>query len=133
MPRLRRSLFLAIVFLAGCNSGPEFLPVKGKVTYGGVAVESGVIQFEAADRLSPSGKGGIIKNGEYAAELPAGEFVVRITGMKAADKKKAYEDSPESPSMNSYQQYLPAKFNTETTLKVTIQAKKDDLDFNLEK
>jgi hypothetical protein len=132
MQRLFPLFAFGIVVLAGCTTEPRLVSVKGKVTYDGVPVESGLVHFQAADGTSPSAKGGAIIKGEYAAEVPVGELIVKITGMKATgEKKKAY--APDSPWQDVTVQYLPEKYNTETLLRVTVEARKDDLDFKLEK
>jgi hypothetical protein len=134
MKRTLPLLAIGILLLAGCNTGPVLVPVKGKIAYDGVPVESGVVQFHAADGESPSAKGGAIIKGEYAAEVPTGELIVKITGSRASGEKRKFpENAPDGKWINLSEQYVPAKYNTETTLKVTIQGRKDDLDFNLEK
>jgi hypothetical protein len=132
MPRFLAFFFCGTILLAGCNAGPEYIPVKGKVTYDGVPIESGLVRFDAVDGKSPSAKGGTIIKGEYAAEAPAGEFLVRITGTRVTGKRKMY-DTPDSPMVDKTEEVVPKNYNTESTLKVTIQVKKDDLDFKLEK
>ena len=119
-----------LLLLAGCDAGPQYMPVTGRVTFDGVPIESGVVQFVPADGKSPSAKGGIIKNGEYAAEVAPGEMIVRIVGHKVVSKRKIY-DTPDSPIMEKTDQFVPKKYNSETILKATITAGKDDLDFKL--
>jgi hypothetical protein len=42
----RLGLFLALIFLAGCDNGSNsLLPVSGKVTYKGAALQGGIIVF----------------------------------------------------------------------------------------
>ena len=122
------------MLLAGCGGGrePVLIPVKGKVSYNGVPLETGLVQFEAVGGRSASAKGGIILNGEYSASVPAGDLLVKISSDKVVGKRKRY-DTPDSPMDDVTEQVVPKKYNLESTLKVTVQATKDDLDFKLEK
>ena len=121
------------LILAGCNSGVQWIQVKGTVKFNGAPLEKGMVQFEAKDGKSPSAKGGIIENGIYTAEVPAGEQIVRITSNKVVGQRPMYKDMPDSKMMDITEQLIPKKYNTETTLKATVTAQKNDLDFNLDK
>jgi hypothetical protein len=126
-------VFGIVMLLAGCDSKSSLIPVKGKVTYQGVPLEKGLVHFEAIDGKSPSAKGGIIENGAYSAHVPAGELRVKITSDKVVGKRPMYKDMPDSKMIDISEQFIPKKYNTETALKVTIQSRRDDLDFHLEK
>jgi hypothetical protein len=121
-------IFLAA---AGCEAGPRLIPVKGQVSLDGVPIEVGLVQFEAADGRSPSAKGGIIAKGEYSAEVPAGEMIVKITGSKVVGTYQPYEGVPGGPVKEKFEQFVPKQFNTETTLKVSVQANMEPLNFHL--
>jgi hypothetical protein len=117
--------------LASCDSGPQLVHVKGKVSYAGVPLEKGLVQFEPTDGKSTSGKGGIIENGVYTAEVPRGDLRVRITSEKVVSQKPMY--GPGSKMVDVTEPLVPKKYNADTTLKVTIDGRRDDLDFILEK
>lgn len=123
-------VILTFVFV-GCESGPRYFPVKGEVSFNGKPVESGLVHFESADGNSPSAKGGAILDGQYAAQLPPGEWIVRITATRVIGTRKVYEDAPDSPIKEVTEQFLPKQFNTESDLRVKIDAKRDDLHFKL--
>lgn len=127
LPALVAGVFL---LLAGCDAGPRMYSVKGRVKLNGVPIETGLVRFESADGNRPSAKGGVIANGEYDAQVPAGELIVRITGSKIVGTRQVY-DTPDSPVKNRYEQFVPRQFNDESTLKVTIQADREDLHFDL--
>jgi hypothetical protein len=121
------------MILAGCgDGGPTLIPVKGKVSYDGKPLETGLVRFEPLDGKSASGKGGVIANGEYTALVPAGELLVKISSDKIVGKRKRY-DMPDSPMDDVTEQVVPKKYNIDSKLKVNVQAKKDDLDFELKK
>lgn len=121
---------VALLFVFGCTPASPLVPVKGRVTFDGAPVESGLVEFEPVDRNNPSAKGGIITNGDYTAEVPPGELKVKITASKSTGKRKMYEDA-NSPLVDIMEQYLPKKYNDESDLKVNVAGKKDDLDFVL--
>ena len=124
------AVILALAFV-GCESGPRYFPVKGEVSFNGKPVESGLVHFESADGNSPSAKGGAILNGQYAAQLPPGEWIVRITAIRVIGTRKVYEDAPDSPIKEVTEQFLPKQFNTESDIRVKIDARRDDLHFKL--
>lgn len=132
MPRTLPSFaLLVVVALVGCDSGLTYHRVKGKVTFDSKSIETGVIEFDPVDRNTPSAKGGAIKNGEYTADIPAGEWTVRISADRVTGKRKMYEQSPDSPWTDITEQYLPKKYNEQSELKVRIDSKRDDLNFDL--
>ena len=123
--------FIVVLMVAGCNTGPNYSAVKGRVTVDGKPIESGLVEFEPVDRNSQSPKGGVITNGDYSAEVPPGEMKVKITAMRSTGVKKKRYDTPDSPVDEITEQFLPKKFNEETELKATIKSGKNDLDFLL--
>ncbi len=125
------SVALLAPIVLGCDSGPRYIPVKGEVSYNGKTVENGLVHFESADGKNPSAKGGGITDGKYSAELPAGEWIVRVTGVRVVGTRKVYEDAPDSPIKDVTEQYLPKRFNAESDIRVKIDAKRDDLHFHL--
>ncbi len=58
---------------------------------------------------------------------------MRITSDKVVGQRPMYKDVKDSKMIDLTEPLVPKKYNTETTLKVTVTARKDDLDFNLEK
>ena len=97
----------------------------------GIPSQIGYARVESADGNSPSAKGGAILDGQYAAQLPPGEWIVRITATRVIGTRKVYEDAPDSPIKEVTEQFLPKQFNTESDLRVKIDAKRDDLHFKL--
>ena len=122
-----------VLMLDSCNFGPSLIPVKGRVTLDGVPLEKGLVHFEAVDGKASSAKGGIIVNGDYSAEVPAGELRVKITSTRVVRQKKLNPDMPDSKMIDEEEQIVPKKYNDDTTLKVTVQSRRDDLDFLLKK
>jgi hypothetical protein len=131
MARAWSFLIVALAFfLVGCQSEVPLVKVHGKVTVDDAPVEKGFVQFEPADGKSPSAKGGTITNGEYTAEVPVGEMIVRISGSKVVGQKKAY-DTPESPMRDVLKDVVPAKYYKDSKLKADIKPGMPELDFKL--
>jgi hypothetical protein len=126
MDKLLGSVCLGSVFVVvvGCN-GKDSYPITGKVSFDGQPVSNGQILFIPADKsLSPAA--GRIEDGEYRLQASTGSKRVEI---RAARIVRAAKETI-GPQ---YQDYIPAKFNTASTL--TAEVKADDenrFDFHLE-
>jgi hypothetical protein len=116
--RLRFARCVALLLLAiaplGCGgSGPETYPVSGTVTFDGQPVPDGDILFVPAD-----GKGlpdpGKIENGEFSFDAKPGPKRVEIE----ASRQTGPVDT--SMGMAPRQPYIPACYNTETTLTAEV-------------
>jgi len=128
--------FLALTVCMGCDFGPKTLPVAGEVTFDGQPVQKGRIQFIPVDGTPGRTTGGSITDGRYAiakegGPLADGTYAVRILGMRKSDKKIADPMSPSGALMQIEENYLPAAYNSRTTLKVVVC--ESSLDFRLEK
>jgi hypothetical protein len=122
---------LAALASAGCGSDePARVIVSGNVSFDGQPVQLGGIQF-----VPQEGTPGVaalfeISGGHYAAEakggLPVGNYKVEIRAFRAA----ANSSSP-APR----EQYIPAKYNTNSELTTTVEASSTPLarDFALTK
>jgi hypothetical protein len=118
---------LAIVLGCGSETAGGRRAVTGTVSYGGQPVEEGQIVFEPQAAGAPLATGQI-KGGEYEIDAkygPAtGPYRVRIEGFR---KKKLANMPPhpyagDSPDASTVaEQYLPATYNTRSTLQVEIK------------
>ena len=128
---------LALLWCAvmiGCGpGGPPLLGVSGQVTYDGQPVSNGSIGFSPTD--PSAGKGGaadlIEGRYEFPDGLPAGNYTVWIEAQRPSGKKFPSEDG--GAPVDQLVQYIPAAYNTDSTLQVEITTDRDDLDFLLEK
>jgi hypothetical protein len=129
-------LLLATVATLGCSgSGDEIVKseITGTITYNNEPVEFGEIHFLPADgTVGPQANGGI-RDGKYAVQANGG---VPVGNQKVAIF--AYFDLPKPDFLpplapTPREQYIPAKYNKQTELTVTIEADRDEpLDFKLE-
>jgi hypothetical protein len=106
---------LGIISLQSCGrSGIRTYPVTGTVTMAGQPIEKGSIVFDPADGRGTSAMGSI-ENGQFTAEVPAGEKIVRITAVRTTNEKDQYgEFITES--------YIPERHNTNSEIKRTVSA-----------
>jgi hypothetical protein len=134
MHAIARTVALVVLFtglVAGC-SGPASGDVAGTVTYDGIPVEKGAIQFVPADGKGPTA-GGPIENGKFdVKKVPPGVAKVRITGYKEAKKQKMYDD-PKADWVVTTEDYIPAKHNTESKLEYEVKPGPQTKDFTLAK
>lgn len=126
MQRTILILFLVSSFslLLGCgkDTGGR-VAVSGTVTFKGKPLESGTIQFDAADGSLMSGA--TITAGEY--EVPAaqgllpGKYTVRVSSVEeAGEAEEAPGDSMAAEAQNK--DLIPAEFNTESTTTMDVTA-----------
>jgi hypothetical protein len=113
----------------GCQQGPNYPTISGKVAYNGEPVASGEISFQSVDGATPSASS-IIRDGSYHVQVPPGKKKVIITGTKVTGSRPAYEGDPQSPLIELTEQYLPAEYNERTTLERDV-ASSATLDFDL--
>jgi hypothetical protein len=108
--------------LASCQNDNTPVGVVGRVTLDGGPLPNGVIVFESLDATRGQNRQATIENGVFAlpdAEgiLPGTEFRVIIRAFRKTGRKLPYPDP--TGSWDETEQYLPAEYNTATTLKVT--------------
>jgi len=130
---LRSIYILGTLCLLGCNPNAP-VEVTGKVSFNGKPVNSGTIMFEPEDKKGPT-QGQAIVNGEYRLAGPncvdPGNKTVRIEAHGPSGKK--VPSAPGSSTMvDAFHQYIPAKFNSKSELKKTIEpGKATTIDFDL--
>lgn len=119
-----------VLIVAGCeHSGPERVAVSGKVTYRGEPVKSGEIRFIPIQETGGPTWGALIVDGQYVADgkggVPVGVHRVEICapGAKGTAGRGRTFGAPSSHDAEtvSQKQYLPAKYNTQSTLEITVE------------
>lgn len=122
---------LGLVVIAGCmigcgqSSGPELAWVEGDVTFNGSPATFAIIEFQPEGKGSPS-VGFADENGHYQLQFSqnrrgatVGRHTVRIT----------FDDDPSPDSPPPIQ--VPARYNTQSELKVEVKRGSNDHDFDL--
>lgn len=123
------SALLLAVMMAGCSSKPAGSTIKGTVTLDGQPLVSGRILFVAVDQGSPSAEAAITA-GQFEALVPPGDKRVEIRAPKVTGKKKMY-DTPDSPTVDTVVELLPAKYNVNSELKMTVDGTAQEQNFDL--
>lgn len=125
------------MFAAGCGEpGPKRHPLSGTVSWEGQPVDDGIILFNPSPGTTGPVAAGPIRKGKYAlttANGPvAGRHRVEIRGMRMPDRQPQVFASP-SEAFDPREQYIPAKYNTASTLEVEIDSTTKTLDYKLAK
>lgn len=114
-PRL--GLLLVFPVLAGC--APKVGHVTGRVTYRGNPVPAGWIQFRPADAGQNSVTAALDADGNFSADLPAGEVTVSIDN-------REWEPRSEG-AVPSLPPGLPISAETRAKLAAQATSKKDEV------
>jgi len=124
---------IAVVLSGGCGPSDPRLAISGSVQFAGQPLAAGTIEF------APVGSGGqagaSINDGRFdipaARGLPPGDYLVRITAAPVSLPTAMPPGPPGPESMKkpaAAADEIPAKYNSETELTVTV-AKKSDNEF----
>jgi hypothetical protein len=113
-----RLLVVVIVAAIGCSSESPPSTVRGTVTLDGAPLADGLINFVAVDLQSQTA-GAKITEGQFEVAVPPGEKRVEIRAPKVSGKVKAY-DTPDSPLVDIVDELLPARYNSQSELTMTV-------------
>ena len=129
----RHSSLLALIFtaflFAGC--GPATGTVSGTVTLDGRPVDNGIISFIPADTTKAQPVTVDIKAGNYTAHLQTGPTTVQISAPVVTGQRKEY-NSPDAPLIDITEESIPAKYNSDSQLRVDIQRGANTKDWVIE-
>ncbi|MEX0793499.1 MAG: hypothetical protein WD045_10210 [Pirellulaceae bacterium] len=123
------TLLLLLGLLIGCGGSDGTL--SGSVSLDGEAVPEGSIAFIPAAGTKGPSIGGGIRKGKYhiPAEngFAAGSYRVEIRWPREAGEVELYPGS----MGQRFEEAIPAKYNTQSTLEVQIDSQGDTTDFEL--
>jgi hypothetical protein len=130
------TLFLALL-LAGCSGSPT-RRVSGDVSYEGVPIQDGAIEFIPIEGTGGPSVGAPIKDGAYdvpadKGALAGGTYRVKLWAVRDTGR---YPPGPRYPkSMTIREDIFPPEYNIYSTLHVKVNANGDQnrLDFHLKK
>jgi len=123
-------MFVVLPLLSGCGGGIDRVKMSGDVTYAGQPVKVGQIRFTPLPGVEMPLTIALIKDGRYNTSsnggLPVGSFQVVIFSYHPDDPE------PSGPGARPRRQLLPAKYNTRSELKITVEKGGEQVhDFNL--
>jgi hypothetical protein len=134
---------LCVLFLcsliAGCGGrqdydGPQRFSLSGSVTLDDQPVENGTIAFlPATDNQRPAG--GVIQDGTYSIPeskgVNEGTYTVEIRWSRpTGEQVRDVEDTGEM--IDVVEEAVPARYNTQSELSVSVTSGKTSFDFELE-
>lgn len=120
---------MTATLLAGCGGqrGPERVVVSGLVRYNGKPVRDGMIRFTPVAASTAPTSGAAIVDGRYRADshggVAVGTYRVLIEAYPAANHGSGIiaRDTGAAKS-GAPGQYLPARYNTQTQLQLTVES-----------
>jgi len=127
---LLRLVVVAIVAAIGCSSENTQSTVRGTVRLDGAPLADGLINFVALDQQSQTAEAKIT-DGQFEVAVPRGEKRVEIRAAKVIGKKKAY-DTPDSPTVDVVEELVPARYNSQSELRMTITEGPQEKAFDLQ-
>src|SRR4051812_36234491 len=117
-----------VVFIAVCSSNDENA-VTGTVTVDGKPAAQGAITFFPLDAQART-TGTKIIDGKYSARVPGGMQKVEIHVPKVIGRKKLY-NTPDSPLEDITDESLPARYHSQSELKLDVKPGINQKDFSL--
>jgi hypothetical protein len=133
-----RSLFLAAAVLAlagwGCASNSDRSRVQGAVRYNGEPVDDGGIAFIPDEGNATDARAtGPIQDGRYDFDDNRGPYPGKYRVAIYWNKKtgRTLTSKASGATKDERKQALPAKYNTNTALKVEVKPGRNTLDFDL--
>ena len=121
-----------VLILCGCgNPEPKSQTLTGSVILGGKPLEKGSINFIPKDGKAVT-VGAKIVDGSYKALVPFGDMRVEIRAPKVTGQRSTYEGDPNSPKVDIVTELIPDRYNTNSELSFTVDAKSNSADFALE-
>lgn len=122
------ALVLAALFLTvGCGARDGLTSVTGQVTFDGKPVEEGRILFRKKGEPGRAFSGPIT-NGSYSLRCDPGEMLVEITASRPIPGK--FDTSNGTPEPVG-EMYIPARYNSATTLTADVSSSKRTFPFEL--
>ncbi|MFM7538945.1 MAG: hypothetical protein ACKO9Z_04720 [Planctomycetota bacterium] len=129
---LAMGLALAV---AGCAAKPKSVAVAtGEVTIDGEAVDGGIISFIDAATDQPAA-GAAVTGGRYTlypeSQLPPGDYKIEIRWSKSTGERLKEPVYGHSPFV--FAEAIPARYNSESELKVELLEGANEVNFRLGK
>ena len=132
--RQRLSGLALILCTMVCGCGGKACSVSGKVLWNGNPVPEGRIALRPKAAKLDHTVQAVIENGEFnfvrQQGVVTGTYDVVITARRKTGQTIDPEEGSEE-AVERYEQYLPAKYNTKTTLVEEISGDVEDLVFEL--
>lgn len=125
---------VCLLGLFGCGDKSQVrrAAVEGSVTFDNEPVEQGVILFVPDVGVVGPPVQVMITKGKYTAPAATGPTVGRNSVQITANRKTGKERLVQGVQAEEVVQFIPDKYNTETTLQATIVPGENSIDFDLQ-
>lgn len=121
------SFAATVVLFVGC-SGDGKTEIQGVATWNGAPIEEGYVELSPTDGQGQV-VGADIRDGAFVVRTLPGEKQVSVVAQKKIGERPPTERIPHPEPI--YQQFLPAKYNERSELRVTIAASEPTLRLEL--
>jgi hypothetical protein len=125
----RRFLSFVLVSVAGCSGASAQGTVNGTVTLDDQPLKEGVVRFVPVDGNGQT-KTANVKDGRFTTALPAGALRVEFSAPMVVGRRPAY-NTPESPMVDIVEELLPARYNVQSELRITVKNGSQEETFSL--
>ncbi|QDV66539.1 hypothetical protein Poly24_02260 [Rosistilla carotiformis] len=123
------SVMLLVMGCGGTRS--DQIAVSGQVQFEGKPVAEGTISFMPVNGTGQT-TGAQIVDGRYATTVSPGEQAVQITGTNVVTLENPTEEEVSRGITERVEQYVPAKYNRQSELRVTVASDSTTHDFDLQ-
>jgi len=127
---------MGLLVSLGCKPRSDRLPISGKVTFNGAALDSGSIRFSSTGGEKIFASGAMIQNGEYHIPqekgLPPGTYHLEINSPDAKAPLVLSPAAPGEPTIRTAPERIPPEYNVNSkkTVEVTVDSK-NNFDFDV--
>ena len=127
---LLAALAVAMVATWGCGSRVRRVHVFGDVSLDGKPVQDGSISLAPIEGTNGPTTGGAIRHGHYdvpvaGGPLAGGSYQVQIDA-RGPGRSGPNPANPKGPPLLFYDNIAPARYNTQSVLKITLGADADE-------
>lgn len=108
--------------ICGCGRAGRPCSVQGTVTFNSAPIPKGAIRFVTEDGTPGNGGLGPITEGKFSVKsdgMMAGKYLVVISGFEETGRK--FKADANGPELNEERQYIPARYNSNSTLTVLLK------------
>ncbi len=116
---------ICLITAAGCSKGPVKYPVQGVVRFKNSPIESGTMTLIPKSSAARTAVSPIV-GGKYKTEVTAGDWTVNIRAVR--------EKGPPDPKGGEVprEQYIPAKYNGDSKIVISLPSDKTEFNYDLE-
>ena len=117
--------------MVGCKPDDGLCSVEGAVTLDGQPLADGTINIGPMVGQPGTAVGGKIVNGVYKVRASEGEMIVTIRSQKAETIENPTEDDIAHGVTERMVEQIPARYNQQSELKMTVNKGKNTVNFDL--